>query len=120
MRRGCWYAGLVRYPLGFVLLLLACPLPGQEASAARQLRFEYLKPGLLEDRLRLATADQKERGKRLAALMEKAGCAGEQFREQPVSGSKDPNLICRIPASSPEPRGTIVSAPTTIRRAATG
>jgi hypothetical protein len=81
---------------------------GQQASTPRQLRFEYLKPGLLEDRLRLATADQRERGKRLVELMEKAGCVGQHFREQAVKGTKDPNLICRIPAAVPEPKGTII------------
>ncbi|MCW5963199.1 MAG: M28 family peptidase [Bryobacterales bacterium] len=62
----------------------------------------------MEDRLRLAVANEGERRIRLTKLMEESGCTGDAFTEQRFRGSKQPNLICSITASSAESTGTII------------
>lgn len=81
--------------------------PTSTEPAIRRIHFSYLKPGLLEERLRLAVPDQTQRRERLTQLLAAAGCTGDAFVEQPVKGSPHPNLICRVPAAS-EDAGTII------------
>jgi Iap family predicted aminopeptidase len=69
-----------------LFFLLAGLLSGQT------IEFKSLNEGVLERRLRLAHRDVKERYARLRALFVQTGCS--DLREQPVRGSKQPNLIC--------------------------
>ncbi|MDX2180529.1 MAG: M28 family peptidase [Bryobacteraceae bacterium] len=55
--------------------------------------------GTLEERLRLATADQRERFARLRKLFVETQCP--DLREQPVKRSPDPNLICVVNPGAP-------------------
>jgi hypothetical protein len=97
---------LVRY------LLLLC---FAAVSAAQPLQFMVLKEGVLEERLRLAHPKNAERYARLKKLFEETGCRGDNYHEQAVKGSKQPNLICdvsgtRTAESAEEPRKIIVGA----------
>ncbi|MBL8222123.1 MAG: M28 family peptidase, partial [Bryobacterales bacterium] len=56
--------------------------------------FKILKPGVLEQRLRLAHPKVEERYRRLRDLFEQTGCSN--LREQAVKGSRQPNLICPV------------------------
>jgi Iap family predicted aminopeptidase len=81
-----------------LLALLAAGCVGAETVT-----FKVLNEGVLEERLRLAHRDVKQRYARLRSLFEQTGCT--QLREQRVRGSKEPNLIC---ASGDESRMRIV------------
>lgn len=88
---------------------LACFFLGLAAVApAQTIEFRRLEPGLLEERLRLATPKSPERFARLRSLFEETGCAA--LSEQRVKGSKEPNLICRVDADSPDKRVILVGA----------
>jgi len=89
-------------PIALVVLALAAAAPAQT------IEFRSLVPGLLEERLRLATPKTAERFARLRTLFEETGCTA--LSEQKVKGSKEPNLICGVPAGGVEPRKIIVGA----------
>jgi hypothetical protein len=89
-----------------LLILLAAAIPARSQS----IEFLTLKEGVLEQRLRLAHPSNPERYKRLKALFATSGCAGPSLREQKVGGSKEPNMICGLPATEESPRKIIVGA----------
>jgi len=64
-------------------------------GGAQTVTFTVLGEGVLEQRLRTATPKVAQRYQRLKELFEQTGC--NQLREQPVRGSKQPNLICSSP-----------------------
>lgn len=72
--------------------LFLCMLSPATTSAGEKIEFKILAEGLLEQRLRLADPDVNLRYARLKTLFEETGCTG--LKEQPVRGSKLPNLIC--------------------------
>lgn len=78
-------------------------------SSAQTIEFTILKPGLLEERLRLAQPNIAERYRRLKNLFEETGC-GNALREQPVKGSKEPNLICAVNGNGENPLRVLVGA----------
>ena len=88
-------------PLLLVALLAA-------AASAQTLEFKSLAPGVLEERLRLATPKTAERFVRLRTLFEETGCPA--LSEQKVKGSKEPNLICRGEGETSEKRRILVGA----------
>jgi hypothetical protein len=69
-----------------------------------------LKEAVLRDRLKLAHPKNSERYLCLKALFDEDGCRGDVLREQPVRGSKEPNLICGITGTGERPRKIIVGA----------
>ncbi len=78
-------------------------------ASAERLEFPILKEGILEERLRLAHRDNSERYRRLLKLFAETGCTA--VREQKVRGTRQPNLICEVPAAAAEsPRKIIVGA----------
>jgi Iap family predicted aminopeptidase len=89
-----------------VSLLFALTAAAQQQS----LNYAVVKPEILQERLQLAARKNPERYLRLKDLFEEVGCRGESFREQKVSVSKQPNLICDAPGSSESPRKIIVGA----------
>lgn len=89
-----------RYFLAALLLAAAAP--------AQLVQFTTLSPGVLEDRLRLATPSIPARFARLRSLFEETGCPA--LAEQKLRGSKEPNLICRAAGEAPEKRRIIVGA----------
>ena len=54
----------------------------------------------IEARLRKYTGDNKQREATLKQMFTDAGCDGQHISEQPVKGSKLPNVICVLPGSS--------------------
>lgn len=71
--------------------------PAQQVA----IRFESLAPGVLEERLKLATPKQELRFSRLKELLAAAGCGDGVLVEQKVPSSKAPNLICRVEGTQP-------------------
>jgi hypothetical protein len=78
-------------------------------ATAQKIEFSVLTPGVLEDRLRLASPKIPERYARLRQLFVDTGCEGH-LREQKVPGSKQPNLICDVPGNGASAGKIIVGA----------
>lgn len=55
---------------------------------------------VVEARLRRYAGDNKQREASLKQMFVEAGCEGKHISEQPVKGSKLPNVICLLPGSS--------------------
>lgn len=75
---------------------------------AETVEFKVLAEGVLEERLRLAHRKVTERFLRLKRLFEETGCG--DLREQKVSGSKEPNLICPVAGAKRDSGRIIVGA----------
>jgi Iap family predicted aminopeptidase len=84
-----------------ILLVFLSPAP----AFSETVEFKVLSEGVLENRLRLAHRKMAERYQRLRTLFEETGCT--DLREQKVSRSKEPNLICAVDGGEPA-RGRIV------------
>lgn len=80
------------------------------AATAQHLDFAVLNEGVLQRCLKLATSKNSDRYRRLKSLFEEADCRGDRFREQPVKGSKEPNMICASNQPVESPRTIIVGA----------
>jgi len=80
------------------LALLALWL-GAPASA-QQIEFTRIKREVIEARLRQSSTKNAEREAGLKKIFEEAGCQGERLTEQPVKGSRLPNLICTLPGAT--------------------
>src|SRR5207245_5916039 len=78
-----------------VLLLHAWIIAGAET-----IRFNLVSREAVEARLRKYTGDNKQREATLKQMFTEAGCDGQHISEQPVKGSKLPNVICLLPGSS--------------------
>ena len=90
----------------FVLLSAAAVASAQPP----RLEFKVLKEGVLQDRLRLANPNNPERYKILKGLFAESGCRDDILREQPVRGSKEPNMICGLHGTGDHPRRIVVGA----------
>ncbi|MBS1828324.1 MAG: M28 family peptidase [Acidobacteria bacterium] len=77
-------------------------------SQGQWVEFKSLPEGLLQERLRLAHPKTQERFQRLGALFEQTGCP--DLREQKVSGSREPNLICIVAGNTPNTTRIVVGA----------
>lgn len=64
------------------------------------IQFKSVDSAVLGDRLNRVSKDNAERAGRLREMFLEAGCTAEQLREQPVKGSKAPNVICVRPGQS--------------------
>lgn len=85
--------------------LLLVLLAALATSRSQSVQFLTLKEGVLEERLRLAHPKNAERYKRLKELFAASGCKDGSYREQKVGGSREPNIICDIPAAGePAPK----------------
>jgi hypothetical protein len=78
------------------------------AAAAQTIGVAQLDEDLLRKRMQLVDSNVPERLQRLRSLLQQAGCS--DLQEQPVKRSKEPNLICTIPASQPNARTIIIGA----------
>lgn len=67
---------------------------------AGDLRFNVLSQEVIERRLAASGGANAERETRLKKLFADAGCDDQHLSEQPVKGSKLPNVICVLPGSS--------------------
>jgi len=69
-------------------------------ATAEKVRFSLVSREGVEARLRKYTGDNKQREETLKQMFTEAGCDGQHISEQPVKGSKLPNVVCFLPGSS--------------------
>ena len=69
-------------------------------SAAENLRYNPVSRQVIEARLGKYTGNNKQREATLKQMFAEAGCDDQHISEQPVKGSKLPNVICLLPGSS--------------------
>src|SRR5207249_1809886 len=69
-------------------------------ATAETVRFNLVSREAVEARLRKYAGDNKQRESTLKQMFTEAGCDGQHISEQPVKGSKLPNVICLLPGSS--------------------
>jgi hypothetical protein len=74
-----------------ILIAAACAAP------ITQLRFGVVNPDIVEQRLKSYKSSDSEREATVKSLFQSAGCSEGRLSEQPVSGSKLPNVICTLP-----------------------
>src|SRR6266581_3818019 len=67
-------------------------------ATAETLQFSLVSQEGVEDRLRKYTGDNKQRETTLKQMFTDAGCDGQHISEQPVKGSKLPNVISLLPS----------------------
>jgi len=85
---------LLSIPFGLVFVLsLPC-------STAETVRFNLVPRETLEARLGRYTGDNAQREAALKKMFAEAGCDDQHLSEQPVKGSKLPNVICILPGTS--------------------
>lgn len=65
-----------------------------------QVQFSVVNRQTVEERLKSYKGDDTVREETLKTLLQKAGCANENLREQPVNGSRQPNLMCTLPGTT--------------------
>jgi putative aminopeptidase FrvX len=70
------------------------------ATAAENLRYNLVSREVVEARLRKYIGSNKQREATLKQMFAEAGCDDQHVSEQPVKGSKLPNVICILPGSS--------------------
>jgi len=67
------------------------------ATPATQLRFGVVNPQIIEQRLKSYKDSDSDREAMVKSLFQSAGCSEGRLIEQPVKGSKLPNVICTLP-----------------------
>jgi len=75
-------------------------LYGWIVATAETLQFSLVSRERIEARLRKYVGDNKQREATLKQMFADAGCDEQHISEQPVKGSKLPNVICVLPGSS--------------------
>jgi len=68
-------------------------------ASAFQIRIDFtaLKQETIASRLEQFQGDNRQRSQRLKSLFAEAGCDDQHLSEQPVKGSKLPNIVCILP-----------------------
>jgi hypothetical protein len=66
-------------------------------AAGETIRYSTLLNSVIERRLAAVRFTNIDRERTLSDLFTEAGCSGDHLNEQPVKGSKVPNLICIMP-----------------------
>jgi len=77
-----------------LLALAAVAAPGEDVHV------HILKQDVIAERFGRLTARNPDRANVLRTLFANADCRNEHFVEQPVKGSKLPNLVCTLPGTS--------------------
>jgi Peptidase family M28 len=75
-------------------------LPGWMRINGESLPYRLVSREVVERRLSKYTGDNKRRETTLKQLFADAGCDDQHLSEQPVKGSKLPNVVCILPGSS--------------------
>jgi hypothetical protein len=81
---------------GVVLLLHSL------VTASEAVQYKPVSRDIVESRLGRYAGNNKQREATLKQMFAEAGCDGQHLSEQPVKGSKLPNVICILPGSSNE------------------
>jgi Zn-dependent M28 family amino/carboxypeptidase len=82
--------------LKFALVALVLQLGS--AASAQTVQFKPLPPETIQARLQKYAGNDQQREATLKQMFAEAGC--QQLAEQPVKGSKLPNVICTLPGST--------------------
>jgi hypothetical protein len=77
-------------------------------AATAQVQFDPVSRDVIQQRLQAFTTKNNTREPALRKLFEDAGCTGDNLTEQPVKGSRAPNLVCEHAGTTP--RTIIVGA----------
>jgi hypothetical protein len=77
------------------------------AQQAR-IQFEKLAPALIQQRLEMVPGTLAERRATIESLFREVGCDGEQLTNLKVPGSKEPDIICALPAADPNASTIVV------------
>jgi hypothetical protein len=86
--------------MGLRFLLPAAFLGALVFAQSASVEFNTLDRAVIEGRLGRAAGSNAEHKARLQELLGEVGCTGEHFREQKVSGSRLPNLVCTMPGQN--------------------
>jgi len=81
--------------LGIVMLLQSAV-----TAPAESFRYNPVSRELVESRLGKYAGSNKQREMTLKQMFAEAGCDDQHLSEQPVKGSKQPNVICLLPGTS--------------------
>ena len=81
--------------IALYLLLLCVAI----SAAPQEIYYDELPAALIETRLKLASGKNDAREQALKQLFDEVDCRGENFIEQPVKGSRIPNVICELPGA---------------------
>jgi Zn-dependent M28 family amino/carboxypeptidase len=82
--------------LGIILVLVHA----WTDSTAQSVRFSPASREVVEGRLRKHTGNNGQRKATLRQIFAEAGCDDQHLSEQPVKGSKLPNVICKLSGTS--------------------
>jgi Peptidase family M28 len=69
-------------------------------SAGVQVQVRAVHRQTVEERIKAYRGNDSKREATLKGFFESAGCKGDQLSEQPVKGSKEPNLLCVLQGDS--------------------
>jgi Zn-dependent M28 family amino/carboxypeptidase len=69
-------------------------------ATAQSVRYNPVSREIVEGRLSKYTGNNKQREATLKQMFAEAGCDDQHLSEQPVKGSKLPNIVCALPGSS--------------------
>jgi hypothetical protein len=83
----------------FLAAMFFLPLAWPNA-AAEAVRYNPVSRQLIETRLGKYKGNDQQRETTLKQLFAEAGCDDQHLSEQPVKGSKLPNVVCLLPGSS--------------------
>lgn len=74
-------------------------LPGT-CAVAESFRYKLVPRDVVESRLKQYAGNNKDREAALRQMFAAAGCDEQHLSEQPVKGSKQPNVICVLPGNT--------------------
>ncbi|HLK53922.1 MAG TPA: M28 family peptidase, partial [Candidatus Angelobacter sp.] len=75
-------------------------MPSWTVVAAQSVKYKVVSREVVESRLGRYAGNDKQREATLKQMFTEAGCDEQHISEQPVKGSKQPNIICVLPGSS--------------------
>lgn len=79
---------------------IALLLYSSVSSSAEDIRYSPAARAVVEARLEKYAGNNRQREATLRQMFTEAGCDDQHVSEQPVKGSKLPNVICTLPGSS--------------------
>jgi putative aminopeptidase FrvX len=83
--------------VGLAVVVLACAVDG---AVAQRITYRLVPREAVEARLRQYLGTNQQREATLKKMFAEAGCDEQHLSEQPVKGSKLPNVVCVLPGSS--------------------
>ncbi len=90
----------IQVKFSLILAIALALLQPWTSAAAGTLRYDAVPRQMVEARLGKYAGNNKRREETLKQMFAEAGCDDRHLSEQPVKGSKLPNVICVLPGSS--------------------